>query len=273
MDVKIWVAIIAASSAVITSGIALYTARSQARRDFVSKSDLADKDFVAKSGLVELEDEPHREREDRQREFDAETVLARYRDPLIHATFFLQQRLFQILRVDGKDYGPYLRGSSRQEIALKSTLYRFAEYLAWREIVRREIQFLNLAAEGETRRVQRLTGDISRILATDDAPYETDFMLWVEVQRAIAELMIVRDGALTTCLGFASFVEQFARFDPWFKEFESQLTLVDLPRQRLTELFNLLLTLGHALDPDGVRYEWHSWQERDANGRVIGKLR
>ena len=84
---------------------------------------------------------------------------------------------------------------------------------------------------------------------------------------------IVRDGALTTCLGFASFVEQFARFDPWFKEFESQLTLVDLPRQRLTELFNLLLTLGHALDPDGVRYEWHSWQERDANGRVIGKLR
>lgn len=273
MDVKIWVAIIAALSAALTSALALYSAHWQARRDFVSKSDLADKEFVAKSGLIELEDELATEREQRQRQFDAETVLARYRDPLIHATFFLQQRLFQILRVDGRDYGGYLRGSSRQDLAIKSTLYRFAEYLAWREILRREIQFLNLADEGETRRVQRLTGDISRTLATDEAPYGTDFMLWVEEQRAIAELMLVRDNGLTAPLGFASFVEQFdARFERWFKEFASKLSLVDLPRQRLTELFNLLLILGDALDPEGLRYEWREWQERDADGKTVGKL-
>jgi hypothetical protein len=273
MDDKIWVAIIGVVSAALTSAFALYGARLQAREEFVSKDDLAKKDFVAKSELTKLDHQLAREREDRKRKFDAETVLARYRDPLIHATFFLQQRLFQILRVDGKEFGPYLRGRSRQDLAVKSTLYRFGEYLTWGEILRREIQFLNLDDQAETRRVQDLTGEISRTLARDDEGFETDFMLWVEEQRAIAELMIVRDGDVTTCLGFAAFSEQFdAKFERWFKDFASKLSDQDLPRRRLTKLFDLLLTLGDALDPKGLRYEWREWGEPDAHGSMVGKL-
>jgi hypothetical protein len=274
MDVNIWVAIIGVVSAAVTSALALYGARFQARREFVSKSALADKDFVVKSELTKLEDQLATEREERGRKFDAEVVLGRYRDPLIHATFFLQQRLFQILRVDGNDFGPYLRGLCRKELAVQSTLYRLSEYLAWHEILRREIQFLDLDNQAATRRVQRLTGDISRTFAADIDSYGMDFMLWVEEQRAIAELMIVNDGGVTTCLGFAAFVEQFdAKFEPWFKRFASKLSAADLPRSRLTELFNLLLILGDALDPEGLRYEWREWQEPDEQGRMVGKLR
>ncbi|MDA0167068.1 hypothetical protein OM076_42805 [Solirubrobacter ginsenosidimutans] len=274
MDIKIWVAIIGVVSAALTSALALFGARQQARREFVSKTDLAERDFVAKSELAKLDDQLAREREERHQKLDSAAVLARYGDPLIHATFFLQQRLFQILRDDGRGYGPYLRGGARQELAVRSTLYRFGEYLTWREIVRREIQFLPFEDKGENRRVQQLTGDISRTLATDDEGYGTDFMLWVEEQRAIADLMIVTRSDVTACLGFADFMEQFdSKFERWFKNFGASLSDADPPRRRLTDLFNMLLTLGDALDPENLRYSWREWQEPNSDGKMVGKLR
>jgi hypothetical protein len=94
MDIKIWVAIIVLCRQRSRAHSCCTGARLQARREFVSKTDLAEKDFVAKSELAKLGDQLAREREDRERKHESEAVLARYRDPLIHATFFLQQRLF-----------------------------------------------------------------------------------------------------------------------------------------------------------------------------------
>jgi hypothetical protein len=114
---------------------------------------------------------------------------------------------------------------------------------------------------------------VSRTLATDQDGLGTDFMLWVEEQRAIAELMIVRGDAISRCIGFAAFMEDYdAKYARWFEEFAAKLPDLDVPRGRLTELFNLLLDLGNALDPQNRRYDWREWQQEDADGRMVGKL-
>ena len=68
---------------------------------------------------------------------DRELVRA-YRNPLLRAAYDLQSRIWN---VHGGFRG---RGDTEQDYVVTNTLYVLAEFFGWLEIVRRELQFLDL---------------------------------------------------------------------------------------------------------------------------------
>jgi hypothetical protein len=75
---------------------------------------------------------------------EAERILTRYREPLVSAAFDLQSRLFNILEQHFLlNYLGQRADEHRRKVALESTLYWFAQYFCWREILRQDTSFLN----------------------------------------------------------------------------------------------------------------------------------
>lgn len=83
---------------------------------------------------------------------EARGVLETYRGPLLDAAYELQARLHNILAT--RFIESYLLDSraGKQEAARERTLYVFAQFFA-REIIRREVQFLRLASDAQTREI------------------------------------------------------------------------------------------------------------------------
>ena len=114
---------------------------------------------------------------------EARTVLERHRDPLLAAAYELQARLHNILC--NRFTEDYVLGNKagKQEAALESTLYVFAQFFGWREIIRREIQFLRFLKDEETREVAQLLRDVGEAFLTDE--YGPQFMIWRVEQRGL----------------------------------------------------------------------------------------
>jgi hypothetical protein len=198
----------------------------------------------------ELETERHERIAHVDRHMRAEDVLTRYREPLAAAAFDLQSRCYNILRLNF--LGKFDNGHERHPEAQTTTVFRFAQYFGWAEILRRDIQFLSFPEADDTRRVAQLQSAITRCLASskDDAP----LMIWADEQRAIGERMIVRENDQVLCMGYARFCDEY---DPRFAALCKRL-LDDLPdpssRQRLRDLQHLLCDLVETLDTRRVRY-------------------
>lgn len=184
---------------------------------------------------------------------DANKTLATYREPLLAAAYELQARLHNILCKDFVE--KYLIGdkADKQDAALQSTLYVFAQFFGWREVIRRDVQLLRFSTDAETREVARILRDITETFLTED--YGPQFMIWRVEQRGFGEQMIeISDGRLG-CLGYASFIEQRAKLDQWLAPIERDLRSIgDAGRHRLIELQHLLLALVTKLDENKTRY-------------------
>jgi len=186
---------------------------------------------------------------------EARTVLERHRDPLLASAYELQARLHNILR--NRFTEDYVLGDTagKQEAALESTLYVFGQFFGWREVIRREIQFLRFLKDEETREVAQLLRDIGETFLTDE--YGHQFMIWRVEQRGLGECMIVTSDGKTTCMGFATFVEQRSTMKRWLDPLERDLReMDDRGRARLTQLQHLLLELVQKLDEDRTRYPY-----------------
>ena len=150
----------------------------------------------------------------------ARSVLDHYRGPLVDTAWDLGVRVHNIL--EREFLTTYLAGD-RSESAVTSTLFRFAEYLGWVEIVRREVQLLRFDRASDTQRTFYFMSLITRRLATDwyDTAEAQDrakswfsdyrlgvlparhLMLWQEEQRGIGERMMVTTGEESRCIGYA----------------------------------------------------------------------
>jgi hypothetical protein len=186
-----------------------------------------------------------------EREVEAEQVLSRYRQPLTSAAYDLQSRLRNILA--NNFVGNYAKGESERQLdAIHSTLFRLAQYFAWTEILRQEIQFLDLREPEKTRSVSELQRGIARAFASDD--YGKEFMLWIDEQRGIGEMMISRAEGHTRSLGYATFSRNYeSEASRWLQRFEKDLTSDRAPQsQRLEEIQHLLCQLIRKLDPEGL---------------------
>ena len=184
---------------------------------------------------------------------EARSVLERHRDPLLAAAYELQARLHNILC--NRFTEDYVLGNKagKQQAALESTLYVFAQFFGWREVIRREIQFLRFLNDGETREVAQLLRDIGETFLTDD--YGHQFMVWRVEQRGLGECMIVTSDGKATCMGFATFVRQRATMKEWRDPRARDLREIDDGgRLRLTKLQHLLLDLVQKLDENRTRY-------------------
>jgi len=198
----------------------------------------------------DLEAEVHRRTALIDRDLDAEKVLTLYREPLAAAAFDLQSRLYNILKLDF--FGKFGGEDERAEDALRTTLFRIAQYFGWTEILRRDIQFLSFPEAEDTRRVAQLQAEIAKRFLTDE--YGSALMIWSDEQRAIGERMIVEQHGKVLCMGYATFREAcddtFAR---WCDRVRDELAQESV-RERVRAVQHLLCDLVETLDANRVRY-------------------
>jgi hypothetical protein len=188
-----------------------------------------------------------------QARHDARKVLDNYREPLLAASYELQARLYNILEL--KFVESYINDDTagKRNSAIESTLYVFAQFFGWREIIRREVQYLRFSRDRQTREIGRLLQDIGETFLSDE--YGSQFMFWRVEQRGLGERMIVSADGKMTCLGYASFIEHRATMQEWLDPLENDLENIrDGGRKRLTELQHLLLELVRRLDDKQKRY-------------------
>jgi hypothetical protein len=198
----------------------------------------------------DLDAEVHRRTAIVDRDLRAEEILTRYREPLAAAAFDLQSRLYNILRLDF--FRKVSNSQALGEEALRTTLFRLAQYFGWTEILRRDIQFLSFPEADETRRVAQLQSDISRCFLSDS--YSRALMIWGDEQRAIGERMIVEEHGKVLCMGYARFREQCnTTFAGWYDRLRDELEN-ESTRARLHEAQHLLCELVETLDAKRVRY-------------------
>lgn len=199
---------------------------------------------------LDLDTELHRRTAAIDRDMRAEELLTRYREPLASAAFDLQSRLYNILRLGFFDH--FGGDHPRSEEAMRTTLFRIAQYFGWSEILRRDIQFLSFPDGDATRRVTALQLQISRGFLNDG--HGPAMMIWADEQRALGERMIVELNGKVLCMGYATFGDHCeTTFAPWLERVRAEV-LEPTAVERLNGLQHLLCELVELLDPDGVRY-------------------
>ena len=200
--------------------------------------------------------------EERRAKTKAELVaelMARYRDPLLQASFDLQSRIYNIVE-QGFLQTHYCRGTdSTKEYARENTLYVLADYLGWVEILRREVRFLDLGDEGANRAwTERLVAVRTTLLSDRFSPR---FRIFNGQQRAIGEIMIKADAddERPETVGYAGFLacQQKPEFDRWFVDLRADIdALANEPdaghEERLVALQQALVELIDLLDPNHV---------------------
>jgi hypothetical protein len=227
----------------------------------------------------------------------AEQLIRKYRDPLLQAAFGLQSRLYNIVHLSFLDFTKS-KSEDEKTYARDSTLWHFAEYLGWAEILRREVQFLDLGTVSKNKRLQKRLGAIASALASDDngflptfyvsadkptrPPTGPRFIVFRDDQRAIGEVMVrerpLPDETKTAgCLDYSEFVKKVesARnaketdpFSRWCRRFDADLGTFasagwDSRHPRLIEIQRRLIDLVDLLDAKQERFP-----NRDGRGKL-----
>jgi hypothetical protein len=191
----------------------------------------------------------------RDRQYEAAKIVSRFREPLAQASFDLQGRFFNILR-QGLIRVYHDNGTSpEREYVLNSTAYFVAQYFGWIEIIRREIQFLDLGDIETTRELNHRLDSIRNLWLRDD--YSPVLRLFRIQQRAIGERMSREGSRGAECIGYGQFLDESTKPGPLRDLVEDVKTLIADPNvatPRLHALQHALVDLVDALDPAGVRF-------------------
>jgi hypothetical protein len=196
----------------------------------------------------------HTER-DHERRLEAEKIVSRFREPLLQAAFELQSRLFNILKQDLIRVYHNNGTPQEREYVLNSTSYFIAQYFGWTEIIRREVQFLDLGDIDSTRDLNIRLDTIRNLWLRDD--YAPILRLFRIEQRAIGECMISEGTRGAECIGYVEFLEASVKPGELQKLSLAVETFVADPKAaapRLLALQHALVDLVEALDPAGIRF-------------------
>lgn len=144
-----------------------------------------------------------------QRRIESEKALSRYREPLARAAYDLQSRLYNILE-QGLVRVYFDNGDKRERsYVVENTIFLVAQYFAWKEIIRRNIQYIDLGEDEQTRQLARLQDDIYALFQTDG--FDPILRVFAGEQRAIGERMIREGVRGPECAGYAAFLDQIAK--------------------------------------------------------------
>lgn len=238
MKPEIITAIIAAIVAVISASISIY----------------------GQTRAAQLVDRLAKRRETESREAQTTALMSKYRDPLLRSAIDLQSRLFNIHQQEFLQYA-YQRSPADKDYAIQNTLYVIAEYLGWVEILRREVQFLDLGDLETNRRLSELLVNINK--AFGSGGYGNIFRLYNGEQRAIGEVVLVPRSVDNSrgyeCMGYATFVTKMSdpEFARWFAQLRDNIELIGnkskVREKRLVLIQNRLIDLIDFLDPQCIR--------------------
>lgn len=209
----------------------------------------------------------------RLRRMEQRNLMNSYGASLAWAAYDLQSRLYNILYGHETDLSPgpgrgfmtafHLQGSPEErEYVRCSTVFVIAEYLGWVEILRRDIQFLDLGQSRNNQRAMTIISSISKVLNRTSAT-DNVLRLWRAEQRAVGELMVHPEAepGRRRCLGYAEFCEKLNGDDAFRRWFAPLLADIDRLAEdtaravpRLTELQRGLIALIDVLDPKAERF-------------------
>lgn len=196
-------------------------------------------------------------REEKLKKQEAEAILSKYREPLVNAAYELQSRIFNILRLNFLKVF-YLNGNEREkQYAVENTIYVIAQYFGWTEIIRRDIQFLDLGESETTKKIASLQDQIGNLFL--DSRLGKVLRIFRGDQRAIGESMIIEKGLNATCMGYAQFFHtQDPTFQYWFEPLREHIDWLanDLEQStdKLIQLQRALVDLIDFLDSECIRY-------------------
>jgi hypothetical protein len=216
--------------------------------------------------VAQLSDRLAKQRETESREAQTAALMSKYRDPLLRSAIDLQSRLFNIHKNQILQNFDQKR-LSEQDYLIHNTLYVFAEYFGWVEILRREIQFLDLGDLELNRHLNELFLNITKAFSTNrfnhNGKPDVTFQLFNGEQRAIGEIMMQArstDQMLGyECIGYAAFVQKMSEpsFARWFiklkEDFDVMIQEPELGGKRLILIHSRLIDLIDFLDPHCVR--------------------
>ena len=192
-----------------------------------------------------------------QRRIESEKVVFRYREPLARASYDLQSRLYNIL--EQHLIAVYFDNGDERErsYVVDNTVFLVAQYLAWTEIIRRDIQYIDLGQDEQTRQLARLQDDIYALFQTDQ--FDRIFRIFAGEQRAIGERMIREGTRGPECVGYAAFLDHLAKapdplLEPIREDVRNMSTRFQDVRPRLVALQNALIDLIAFLDPKFIRF-------------------
>ncbi|KAM3100014.1 hypothetical protein ACKFKG_02130 [Phormidesmis sp. 146-35] len=210
--------------------------------------------------IARLSDRLMKQREAESREAQTATLMSKYRDPLLRSAIDLQSRLYNIHQSRFLERF-YLRSPSAQSYAMHNTLYVVAEYLGWVEILRREVQFLDLGDLERNRRLSELLVSINQ--AFGHYKSGANFRLFNGEQRAIGEIMTIprsnSEAIGYDCIGYATFVKKMSdpEFASWFTDLRESIDIMGnspkIDGERLVLIHSRLIDLIDFLDPHCVR--------------------
>jgi DNA-binding CsgD family transcriptional regulator len=251
MNVGLVVSTISAIVALASAGITALLSARAARERLVFQAE------------IERQEAAHRKQEERQ------DLMNRIRDPLLWAAFDLQSRIYNIVAQHFL-YAYLLHGSEDERAyAKRNTVFVFAQYLGWQEIVRRSVQFLDLGSRQDNLKLVNYFSKAAGILSSDSFPGlssnsfpDSSFRVFRGDQRAIGEIMIsMQPSGELACIGYAEFcakVDADAPFVQWFTHLvtstEQLASAEDPSHPRLVALQHNLVDLINLLDPDASRF-------------------
>jgi hypothetical protein len=147
-------------------------------------------------------------------------------------------------------------------MALLGTLYRFAAYLGWRELLTRELTYLEFEDAERTKKVLNRLDEVRAKLSSSRFDHQR-LMLWTEEQSAIGGLMLKASGSPGVIGPETFFTEYDNKFSDWFGSFAADLEREDSSSStRLRELEASLRGLIDTLEEEGV-YGEHGWRQAD----------
>lgn len=148
------------------------------------------------------------------------------------------------------------------EYVRRSTVFVLAEYLGWVEILRRDVQFLDLGRSRTNRAVMTKISEIGHAISRMSQESNA-LRLFRTHQRAVGELLVHPDGepGRRRCLGYAEFCHRLETDEVYHGWFRRLLADVDelaadagpsVPR--LEAVQKLLIQLIDLLDPKAERF-------------------
>jgi hypothetical protein len=196
----------------------------------------------------------------------ADQLAVRFREPLLHAVFNLETRIYNVIELGF--FARFLaRDSSEEdrEYAALNTLHVVGQYFCWCEILRRDSQFVDPRNDERNSEIMRSLEAVRDTFSDSITVDERCFRLFRGEQRALGEVMLVPavDPHPGTprweCMGYAAFLR--ALDDPqmgrWFRRLRSDIEALahDVPGRdaRLRLIQNRLVDVLDVLDPEAHR--------------------
>jgi hypothetical protein len=128
-------------------------------------------------------------------------------EPLGRSAYDLQSRIFNIVRNNFVQAYIEFGNAREKSYALENSVFLICQFLCWAEIVRRDMQFVNLGQHAETRKLSNVQDAIRSAWGSDK--FSPAFRIFAGEQRALGEALIETHDKARECMGFGKFLKEF----------------------------------------------------------------